>query len=594
MEKQNKNARAKRKKADIQRVRTLVERARAKDPRVKAWALKLKADREAAKAVKKAATAEKYAKIAAEKKSKEDAVLAQQAAKANAKQDAKKEEAFQKKLLKKLRRKWNKFCEELDVDDDNVPELVEALGLEAGTAELTRLKQNNATADELKAVLDSALQGADAMKQELEKKRQEKFDQLKADKAEEEKKNVVPWTKDELSMLIKATKKYPGGSQRRWFMIGEMVNTLGLTSSRSKEECIRKAKEITNKQQNDIKEKMDKEAMKNYEKDVAKKAAKSVKKNDNASALLAGQAAKAKEDEQQRLIDEEKKRIADEEAAKLAALPVEWSASELRCLTRALVTFKASMNKKERWECIAEQLKLDVQSSKTPKHCKDKFKALRAEAAALKASGQKVSDVSTAGKRAKKALPEEAFGKKGKKGKKGKAEPEPEPEPVKPQAETKEPSAPTPTPPAAPAPAPAPEPAKSTLEWSQKEQKALEKALKKYPVSMDKKERWNAISKDVSNSDKETSSKSARKCMTRFKDLRAVAQRTAGLGKLGQKDPDWKLKKKEEATKAKGYFTTTQDPDERKKQKMKKDEGKKNKFKEAAKTQGTGKKKKKK
>ena len=43
MEKQNKNARAKRKKADIQRVRTLVERARAKDPRVKAWALKLKA-----------------------------------------------------------------------------------------------------------------------------------------------------------------------------------------------------------------------------------------------------------------------------------------------------------------------------------------------------------------------------------------------------------------------------------------------------------------------------------------------------------------------------------------------------------------------
>ena len=60
-----------------------------------------------------------------------------------------------------------------------------------------------------------------------------------------------------------------------------------------------------------------------------------------------------------------------------------------------------------------------VQSTKTPKDCKDKFKAMRAEAALLKASGQKVSDVSTAGKRAKAAIPEAAYEKqKGKKGKK--------------------------------------------------------------------------------------------------------------------------------------------------------------------------------
>ena len=63
-----------------------------------------------------------------------------------------------------------------------------------------------------------------------------------------------------------------------------------------------------------------------------------------------------------------------------------------------------------------------VQSTKTPKDCKDKFKAMRAEAALLKASGQKVSDVSTAGKRAKAAIPEAAYEKqKGKKGKKNHA-----------------------------------------------------------------------------------------------------------------------------------------------------------------------------
>ena len=109
---------------------------------------------------------------------------------------------------------------------------------------------------------------------------------------------------------------------------------------------------------------------------------------------------------------------------------------------------------------------------------------------------------------------------------------------------------------------------------------------------MDKKERWINISKAVNAVG--PGGKSARKCMMRFKDLRAEAQRTAGLGKLKEQTPEWKKKKSEEAAKAKGYFTTTQDPDERKKKKNAKAEEGKNKFKEAAKAQGTGKKKKKK
>ena len=60
-----------------------------------------------------------------------------------------------------------------------------------------------------------------------------------------------------------------------------------------------------------------------------------------------------------------------------------------------------------------------------------------------------------------------------------------------------------------------------------------------------------------------------------MKELKAIHQRTAGLGALNQKDPDWKLKQNAEKKKAKGYFTTTQDPDERKKQKNKKQDEKK-------------------
>lgn len=183
MEKKNKGARAKRKKEDIQRLRTLVERARANDPRIKAYVKKQKAANEAKKAAKKDKVAAKYAKIASDKKAAEDAILAEKAAKADALKNAKKAKQGNAKLLKKLRRKWNKYCEELDVDDENVPELVEALGLEAGTSELTRLKQENATAADLKKLLDSALDGAAAMKLVADAKKQENFNKIKEDNA---------------------------------------------------------------------------------------------------------------------------------------------------------------------------------------------------------------------------------------------------------------------------------------------------------------------------------------------------------------------------------------------------------------------------
>ena len=220
---------------------------------------------------------------------------------------------------------------------------------------------------------------------------------------------------------------------------------------------------------------------------------------------------------------------------------------------------------------------------------------MRAEAAELKAKGLKVADTASSGKREKKAIPEEAFGKKpkGKKGKKNHAKaahkgkkvvaqtPEPE---VKEEEEVKEEAAP-----AAPA---APTPAQPVVQWSKGEQRALEKALKANPVSMDKKDRWLAISKAVNAAGE--GGKSSRKCMMRFKEIRAQSQRTAGLGNKDDRTPEWKKKQAAEKKKAKGYFTTTQDPDERKKKKMDKSDEKKNKFKEAAKAQGTGKKKKKK
>ena len=84
------------------------------------------------KEIKKAAREAYKQGLANDKKAKEDAILAEKAAKEAEKKERQKQVAGTKKLFKKLRRKWNKYCEELDVDDENVPELVEVLGLEDG------------------------------------------------------------------------------------------------------------------------------------------------------------------------------------------------------------------------------------------------------------------------------------------------------------------------------------------------------------------------------------------------------------------------------------------------------------------------------
>jgi DnaJ family protein C protein 2 len=53
----------------------------------------------------------------------------------------------------------------------------------------------------------------------------------------------------------------------------------------------------------------------------------------------------------------------------------------------------------------------------------------------------------------------------------------------------------------------------SPLDWSQTQQKQLEVALKKYPASMEKKERWTKISESVEG-------KSAKECLDRVKEIK--------------------------------------------------------------------------
>eukprot|EP00946_MAST-07B_sp_MAST-7B-sp1_P002720 g2720.t1 len=487
MERENKNARAKRKKAEYKRIQTLVERAYKNDPRIVVHNKRMAAEHEAAKEQKRQEREAYKARIAAEKMAKEQVELDAKLAKERLAKEKQASNKDLKKKMKKLRRKWQKYCDSLGLDDDaGVERMVLQMGLEKGTAELARVQEENLSAE---AIAQMILVAAEDEAAALAQKRAEQA--AKAKKAAEEKAAaIVPWTSEELSMLIKATKKYPGGSQRRWQMIGEMVNALGLTSSRTVEECIAKAKEITNKQQNDLKRKNNEEAMEKYKKELARKAEKSISKDPKAEALLAttadkAKAAKAEAEAAAAAAEAAAARAAAQaEAAEEArAAAVEWSNTEKKLFDRAIRTFKASMNKTKRWEAIAEA----VGGGKLPRDCKRRFRKLREDAAK---EAKKEADKAT------EAIKRDKMSKKNGKTAKN----------AVPAGQD---------PPAAPAVSSGAV-ASANIEWSAEEQVRLEDALRTFPRTMDKKKRWKAIGDAVK-------SKSARECLQRFKEIRAIA-----------------------------------------------------------------------
>ena len=56
----------------------------------------------------------------------------------------------------------------------------------------------------------------------------------------------APWSKEDMVLLIKATKKFPSGSNQRWEQIAAMVNKLTSNKSIEREasDCIKKANEL--------------------------------------------------------------------------------------------------------------------------------------------------------------------------------------------------------------------------------------------------------------------------------------------------------------------------------------------------------------
>ena len=153
-------------------------------------------------------------------------------------------------------------------------------------------------------------------------KQRQKAREEAAEKAKEAKMANAspPWTKEELSALAKAVKKYPPGGSNRWDAIALFINNLCQQQDpRSKEECIEKYNAIS-----------------------------------KASAA-----------------PQEEKEPAATEAAKEEGADV-WTEEQDSLLQEMLRKFPSDMDKNERWKSIAQGV-----PGKTKKDCVERFKAIR-------------------------------------------------------------------------------------------------------------------------------------------------------------------------------------------------------------------------
>lgn len=136
----------------------------------------------------------------------------------------------------------------------------------------------------------------------------------------------TPWSKEELSALAKAVKKYPPGGSNRWDAIATFINNLTkLPDPRSKEECIERYNQIAS-------------------------SAAPLSSTTTASTTDGG----------------------DSGGDAAAAAAEEWTEEQDVLLQEMLRKYPADMDKNERWKMIAEGV-----PGRTKKECVGRFKAIR-------------------------------------------------------------------------------------------------------------------------------------------------------------------------------------------------------------------------
>uniref|UniRef100_H2ZMK7 DnaJ homolog subfamily C member 2 n=1 Tax=Ciona savignyi TaxID=51511 RepID=H2ZMK7_CIOSA len=232
MEKQNRAARATRKKEENQRIRQLVDTAYACDPRVKRY----KDDE------KKKKEMEKNARANAIKKANEERIAAERGKqmlleeeqkrieeeRVRKQTEVKKEKEREKKLMKKERQKLKAYCK--------LQALREQVHQE-------KLKHLEAASSKSKS---NAVNGASNNKGK-------------------------PWTYSDIQVLVKSVNLFPAGTNDRWEVVATYVNTHSATKGRTAKECLARAKNL---KESELKAEVNQKAFEKFQEQHQSEAAK--------------------------------------------------------------------------------------------------------------------------------------------------------------------------------------------------------------------------------------------------------------------------------------------------------------------------------
>ncbi|XP_071443003.1 dnaJ homolog subfamily C member 2 [Hetaerina americana] len=356
MDKQNKAARAKRKKEEMVRLRLLVDTAYKCDPRIQRFVqedkeqkiAQKKARQEALRARQDEEERKKQEILEIERKKKEE-----QEAEEKAKQEAaRKEKEILNRALKKQRKSLRNICKENNYYTVNENETLHHMASMEKMCEILKL-------DELKE-LNEKLHGQSVeegrvfflkwlqeVEERIERERAEVLQQ--AERAASRKnlpRDSAQWSLEDLQLLIKAVNFFPAGTNERWEVIANFINQHKPNNEvqRTAKDARTKAKDLQNSDYSKgiLKEIANKKAFDEFEK--AKKGSVSV----------------------EAVVTERFEGPGDNQEGN-SAKP--WTAAEQQLLEQALKTYPASCA--TRWDDIATCI-----PSRTKKECMKRYKDL--------------------------------------------------------------------------------------------------------------------------------------------------------------------------------------------------------------------------
>ncbi|KAL3793144.1 hypothetical protein HJC23_005646 [Cyclotella cryptica] len=266
------------KKEEMARINLLVERAMAADPRLKRERERERKEKAAKEEARKKLEEEKAELERKEREAREAEEKKKAEVVAKEKANDKKLKEQQKKQLRKAKQLFRKLTmtayqaaipnnestgkdavwDDLEQMNDDIELLCDKLSsvelnalseVLGGSAAVEEDGNAPICVDALVEVRQCAQETAAGAERQslLAIKERQEARKLAAEKAREAKlaRASAPWTKDELSALAKAVKKYPPGGSNRWDAVALFINNqCKMPDPRSKEECIEKYNQI--------------------------------------------------------------------------------------------------------------------------------------------------------------------------------------------------------------------------------------------------------------------------------------------------------------------------------------------------------------